>query len=336
MRKVLTAVILVVGLAAVAVPAHGQSERAASSCLLRSSQGCPKGVYLGVWQPGVPESMAALQNFEQDAGRHTAIVMMWRDWAGPSSALDPTLLDAVSTHGSVPLVAWSPEDWNTGKSYSLSDIAAGKYDSYIDGWAQTLAAYGQPVLLRWASEMNGNWYSWGGNPREFVAAWRHIHQIFTRDGAANVQWVWSPSVFWPHSKATDPKAYYPGKKYVDWIGLAGYNFSARGWMSFGQIYGYAYQVLTKRYTQPFMITEMASGEATTAETRKGRSKAAWIRTAFKHDIPARSRIRAVIWFNEDKNGADSRGEDWRIESSSSAQRAFASSIRMKQYRTFLR
>jgi mannan endo-1,4-beta-mannosidase len=336
MRLFISVVSLVLALGVSVMPGYARSDRASSSCLLHSGQGCPSGVYVGVWQPGVPTNMDALQTFEQDAARHMAIVMLWRDWAGPSSTLDPAWLDEIAAHGSVPLVTWSPDNWNTGTAYSLNAIASGQYDSYITGWAQLLAQYGRPVLLRWASEMNGDWYGWSGHPSEFVAAWRHIHQIFTQNGATNVQWVWSPSVFWPHSQAVDPKAYYPGKKYVDWLGLAGYNFSKRGWMSFGQIYGPAYKILTKRYSQPVMITEMGSGEASATEARQGHSKATWIRTAFTHDIPARPRIKAVIWFNEDKTGSDSHGENWRIESSPAAQHAFASALRQKQYRTYLR
>ena len=64
-------------------------------------------------------------------------------------------------------------------------------------WARALAAFGGPVRLRFAQEMNGDWYPWGagtnGNtPAEFVRAWRHVHDIFTAAGATNVQWVWSP------------------------------------------------------------------------------------------------------------------------------------------------
>jgi hypothetical protein len=46
------------------------------------------------------------------------------------------------------------------------------------------------------------------------------------------------------------------------------------------------------------------------------------------------RIRAVIWFNEDKHGMNSHGEDWRIESSPASQAAFSSSIRAAAYRAY--
>ena len=110
----------------------------------------------------------------------------------------------VERRGSIPEITWEP--WDTTKPlgasqprYSLRNIADGKFDSYIRTWARTLAAYGGEVQLRFAQEMNGDWYPWGrgtnGNtPAEFVKAWRHVHDIFTAAGATNVQWVWRPRV----------------------------------------------------------------------------------------------------------------------------------------------
>ena len=82
----------------------------------------------------------------------------------------------------------------TNNPFPLKGIAAGQFDSYIDGWATGLAAYGHPVMLRWGPEMQGNWLPWGANingntPADFIAAYRHIDDRFARAGARNVQWV---------------------------------------------------------------------------------------------------------------------------------------------------
>jgi mannan endo-1,4-beta-mannosidase len=38
--------------------------------------------------------------------------------------------------------------------------------------------------------MNGNWFSWNGDsanrPADFVAMWRHVHDLFAHEGATNV------------------------------------------------------------------------------------------------------------------------------------------------------
>ncbi len=159
-----------------------------------------RAIYLGVWQPGAPASLAAVTQFEHDAGKHVAIVQWYQQWAGGSSAFDRSLPAAVAAHGSIPMINWEPWDPAAGANqpaFALPNIIAGNYDGYVRGWAQGLAAYGKPVLLRFAHEMNGTWYPWAGGingntAAQYVAAWRHVHDIFAAAGATNVRWVWSP------------------------------------------------------------------------------------------------------------------------------------------------
>ena len=66
--------------------------------------------------------------------------------------------------------------------------------------------------------------------------------------------------------------------------------------------------------RPLLVAETASAEV-------GGGKADWIVDAYTVQLPQQfPRIRGVIWFNEDKE------TDWRIESSPSAQSAFAQAV----------
>ncbi len=289
-----------------------------SGGIARASGG--RAVYLGVWQPGAPASMSAVTQFERDAGKHVAIVQWYQSWAGAGSAFDPSLPAAVAAHGSMPMITWEPWDPSAGvnqPAFTLAAIATGNEDGYVRSWAQALAAYRQPLLLRFAHEMNGDWYPWaagvsGNTAAQYVAAWRHVHDLFVQAGAANVRWVWSPNVAWNEASAF--AAYYPGDAYVDWLGLDGYNWGGSSWQSFAQIFGASYQSITALSARPLMIAETASAEA-------GGSKAQWITDAFGTQIPATyPRIQAVLWFNQNKE------TDWRIESSATAQRAFAKAV----------
>ena len=80
--------------------------------------------------------------------------------------------------------------------------------------------------------MNGRWYPWGVGNRgttaaEYVAMWRHVHNVFASVGASNVTWVWCPNV-----NASDTfkrlSALYPGNAYVGWTCIDGYNGDIRG------------------------------------------------------------------------------------------------------------
>ncbi|HZQ35473.1 MAG TPA: glycosyl hydrolase [Dehalococcoidia bacterium] len=344
---------VVVGLMLLAASAFGQraaGTRQATVAIVRgdgecAAQGLPAfsaasrvnepnagpGFYLGVWQPGVPEEMERLDAFMRDAGVAPAIVMLWNDWAS-AGTLDTADLCAIAARGAVPLITWMPTDWRQGvdrSGYSLNSILSGRLDGYLRGWAQQLAAYSGPVLLRFAHEMNGTWYGWGrrdGNtPVQYIRAWQHVHDLFVAEGATNVQWVWCPNVADDATSRFEP--YYPGDDYVDWVALDGYNRGPEVWRWFTPIFGPSYAALTALTDKPVMIAEVGTSEALPQQAAQGDTKARWITSALTEEIPDRfPAIRAVVWFNEDKHGQEGGGYDWRIESSEAAQQAFAQAV----------
>ena len=104
----------------------------------------------------------------------------------------------------------------------------GRYDAYIREFAEAAKAWGHPFFLRFNWEMNGNWFAWsegvnGNQPGEYVAAWRHVHDIFTSVGATNATWVWCPNVD-PGKEFDDLALALSGRRYVDWTCLDGYNW----------------------------------------------------------------------------------------------------------------
>jgi hypothetical protein len=288
----------------------------------------------GASADGEPWDMSQVTSFEHDSGKQLSILNWYEAWQDTLTYGGPglDLLNSVSSTGAVPMISWAPDDYTQGvtqPNYTLATLAAGTYDSYVRSWAQQLASYGKPVLLRWAWEMNGNWDSWGqgvnGNtPQQYVAAWRHLHDIFSQAGAKNVQWVWSPNVL--GGPVTELESLYPGDAYVDWLALDGYNRPMWGWQTFTQVFGPTYTRLVAMSHKPVMIAETSSGEAD-ANSPAGTSKAGWITSALTQEIPqAFPQVRALVWYNVDKAGLETGGYDWRIESSSAAQSAFAQAV----------
>jgi hypothetical protein len=227
----------------------------------------------------------------------------------------PTADDAWDVrNGRIPLITWEP--WHT----TLDAIDSGADDAMIGARAAAVATFGKPVFLRWGHEMNGNWYPWAGThsntpgatdgPAKYVAAWRHIHHIFSAAGATNAVWVWSPN--WaniPDQPWNAHQRYYPGDGYVDWVCIDGYNRDASSWKSFTSIFSPVYRTYHRR--KPIMIGETAS-----VEGRPGQ-KAQWVadaRRAIRSTFPS---IAALLWFDTTKDG-----NDWRIDSSASAFAAF--------------
>jgi hypothetical protein len=283
-------------------------------------------VALGVSITGTYRSVGpTLDEFTEQTGRMPRIAMYYRDWnEGWSTALiDRRATRPILERGAIPMITWLPT-LSTGNpiyqpSYSPASIAAGAYDPYIERAAREAAAFHHPIFIRFAHEMNGSWSSWGagvdGNtPADYVAMWRHVVSIFRAAGATNVRWVWSPNVYSNNSVAVPFQPYYPGNKWVDYVGLDGYNWGAvngSGWCSFLNVFSSSYNQITKLTNKPVMITE-------TASTELGGNKAAWIRAipnALQTRMPT---VRALIWFDQNKE------TDWSLNSSPESESAFRS------------
>jgi hypothetical protein len=209
--------------------------------------------------------------------------------------------------GRTPLLAWD------GRR-DLARISAGRFDSLLRRRAGDCRDFGAPVYLRWAAEFNGPWNPCFGKPGEFVAAWRHVVRVFRSADATNVRFVWCPFA------AESWRKYYPGDRFVDWVGMDGYNWgTARSWsrwQSFGEIFGPLYADYAGR--KPLMICEVACAE-------RGGDKAAWIKNMGRELAGRFSKVRAVAWFHANKE------TDWRVNSSASALASFRSVIADSRY-----
>jgi Glycosyl hydrolase family 26 len=252
------------------------------------------GVLFGA-KPGWSQSEVA--NFESLVGRKLDIRQVFFEWT--KAWPDTRALDD-HTQGRIELISW--------KGTNLADITSGSYDAMIRERARAVKNLGFPIFVRWAHEMNASWYPWGGQPAEYVTAWRRIHTIFQEEGATNVAWVWAPSI-----PKGDWDAYYPGDEYVDWIGGDSYNWGtcktpSVGWRSFGNMFkGYHDHFAGKG--KPMMIAEIGSAE-------QGGSKSAWVADA-QATIKKLPAFRA--WIHQQYQDGVC---DWRIDSSASALAAY--------------
>ncbi len=239
----------------------------------------------------------------------------------------PTLSDAWDVqNGRIPMITWQPS------GTTLDAINAGSSDDMIRSRAQGVAAFGQPIFLRWGHEMNANWYPWDGyhnntpgmtdGPAKYVAAWRHIHDLFVAAGATNAVWVWCPNrASYPTAAWNAYQNYYPGDSYVDWVCIDGYNRVQTDWQTFTSIFTPIYATYATR--KPIMVGETSSVEGLTAG-----QKATWITGAawaVKKGFPA---IAAFMWFD-----SQAGGNDWRIDSSTTSLAAFQALALDPHFRT---
>jgi hypothetical protein len=291
------------------------------------------GAYIDGGQYGLgnpPWDMRSISTFEAHAGKAISILHFGNPWyiGGVPQPFAPLAFNLVRQHGAIPMVSWASWDLSNGgvpnqPSFSLGRIIDGTYDSFIRSWASGARAWGHPFFLRFDHEMNGTWYPWnegknGNTAGQYVAAWRHVHDIFTAVGATNVSWVWCPNSEYRASLPLD--GLFPGNAYIDWTCVDSYNFGTNPvdgevWRSFADGVGPTYNhLLALAPSKPVMVGE-------TASTEFGGSKAAWITTGLASLPTLLPRVKAVLWFDWPDGG-----HDWSIESSASAQAAFAAAI----------
>lgn len=297
----------------------GISSAGAMSKMAGGNNGGEKGVYVGVFREGAPANMNYIKKFEADFGKKPAMVMWYEDWA---QAFPKDKVNNVIAYGAVPHIVWEPWYWTDKNKIKLQDISSGKYDSYIQSWAKEIKALDQTVFLRVAHEFNIEGYPWGiinngKDPAVYVKAYRHIVDIFNREGAKNVKWVWCfMNYSYPDESWNDWEAAYPGDKYVDWIGIDGYNWGkTQSWSSWQSVkYMFQEQVRRSRKLwpgKPIMIAEFGSAD-------EGGDKGAWVKEIPGYLKSSMRDIKAVMFFDLKKEA------DWRVNSSAKAAAAFKS------------
>ena len=230
----------------------------------------------------------------------------------------------------------------------MANIIAGKFDVQLRQWARQARQDGIPFMFDFAVEMNGKWFPWNGywnggggkmgygdpslpdGPERYRDAYRHIINIFRQEKVNHVTWMFHAAMDMdePTDRWNEPKNYYPGDDYIDWIGVSIYGAQNTGenyWDSFGDVVSYrgAYQKLAAvSSTKPIAILELG----VTDQHPLG-DKADWLKGAFD-DIKTNKYLnfQALTYWHEnwDDNGHPAA---IRIDSSPAALAAFQNGIK---------
>jgi hypothetical protein len=293
-------------------------------------------IAFGFSSPGGPHDLARVAGIERTVGKHAAILDLGQAFDEP---LDEAGIANARRHGSLPMLTWYLWSTNYGRHggskrpeprFALRTVIDGRHDAYIRAFARAVAADGHPLVLRFAPEMNGFWYPWStaptGNIRgqhknsnrrgEFVQAWRHVHRIFDQERATNVIWDWSPNAIF-YGQKYPLSEFYPGDRYVDLVGVDGYNWGSvkrwSKWFTPAQIFDSTLSTLRSMTDRPFLINEVGSSEL-------GGDKAVWVREFLAY-LERNRDIAGFLWFDWHKE------TDWRFGSSAASRTAFIEGLR---------
>lgn len=276
-----------------------------------------QGIRFGVSAPQAPWSASEIDGIATAAGTRPTMLQFFVKW---NQDFRPEAVTASYGQGALPVISWEPwagvDKGESQPTYALARIIRGDFDQYLTRFATGVRDQRWPVAIRLAHEMNGHWYPWserrsGNRKGEFVLAWRHIHDLFTRVGATNVIWVWSPNIIRP-VPSVNLKALYPGDAYVDWIGMVGYAIKESTAAAVFEPTLHKLRDFTRR---PCLITETG--------VQNGPAKARWI-TDFIKWLNKRPDITGFIWFEFSKEQGGT--SDWRFSATPESTKAFRENL----------
>ena len=250
--------------------------------------------YVGVYRHGLPGNYAGVTSMTKFTGVRPNVVMYYSGWLEP---FQTGFAQRAARHGAVPMVQIEPTN------IKLSAITSGSYDTYLREYAIAVRSYGRGVIVGFGHEMNGHWYTWGTRqttPKAFIAAWRHVVQVFRSVGAENVTWLWTVNIIDVKGGIPAPNRWWPGASYVTWVGIDGYYYKS-SW-KFAPLFGPTIKAIRSLTRDPVLISETGATAAA--------GKAAKITDIFA-GVRAYG-LLGFVWY-------DAQGvRDWRIDTAAAA------------------
>ena len=257
---------------------------------------------------------SSISQYAAEAGAAPDVVMYFQPWRTASGVCStfneyPFLPDKVVASGARLMVTWEPLQDGAGSvmpGFTYASILAGAQDACIASYARQVKAFGAPVLVRLAHEMNGNSNNWtgianGNDPQGFIDFYRKVVDMFRAAGANNARFIWSPDHASPPevpAPASELKNYFPGNGYVDFIGVSGYNWGndplrGGGWVTAPQIFDNFLDLTLREFPgKPVMITEIGS-----VPGYAGFSRGDWYAEALGW-FASRKDLKGIVWFND--------------------------------------
>jgi hypothetical protein len=294
-------------------------------------------------------TLEMIEDFEQMVGKHQAIIASSSYWG--EQTFPTANLNVIWRHGSLPLVFWSPWDkpyvQNRGPDkFNLIDIIAGKWDAYIDKWADGAREFGHPMIVAFGVEMNGDWFPWSGTfygaedwddatdnwkgPENFRRAYWHVVDRVRARGATNIKWMFHANNYsYPLDTWNFAPAYYPGSDYVDWLGLSvyGQQFKDEPNPDITSLLDWPYQELSGLDpNKPIMIAEWATGEFPYEPGEPGIHKPEWIKQALELFRTRYPRVKAAVYWHERWQNVDQTYSNLRVNSSVESLQAYRAGV----------
>jgi len=198
-----------------------------------------------------------VSDFQSRAGKHPAI---WQHFISWGQNYQYTLTNSRGANARLMYHLSTSKGQNLPERFSPGEIARGKGDGYLIQLTRSMAEMGSPTYMRLMGEMNncnnpyaayncsGSRRDGDHSPRTFIKAWKRVYLIMhggdvpainarlaalrlpaVQAGAETlpqpqIAFVWAPMTGGaPAISALRPQVYWPGRRWVDWVGTSFYS-----------------------------------------------------------------------------------------------------------------
>jgi len=190
---------------------------------------------------------------------HSSIEAVFISWVDPRASQQiAAALQRARQRRSLPLITLEPfadPAIAGGHRRLVRDVEQGRYKARLDPLLDQLCRPQQPVLLRFAHEMDHTGqYPWSlRRGSDYVRLYRAVWQQAQQPRCRRLHWVWSPA------GNGDPRPFWPGGDAVDLIGVSVY--SSPRWRGDGRLRTFAELMDQRRwlhlhYRKPLLVAEM--------------------------------------------------------------------------------
>ena len=254
-------------------------------------------------------------------------------------------IETIYKKGIVPFVRLMPrsreEQFVKESHFTMQHIIDGVFDKELHLWAKEAKIHNIPLLVDFAVESNGDWFSWSGifngkdikdgygdknyydGAERYRDAYRHIIDIFKSEKVTTITWFFHADIYSnPDVEWNQAKLYYPGDNYIDWIGVSLYgaqNQKEDYWDSFSEILEERYKTITEISTKkPIALLEFG-----VTDNHPLGDKSEWLEDAFETILSGKYiNFKAISYWHESWEEENRAIASIRIDSSQESLETF--------------
>jgi hypothetical protein len=303
LAAVATGVNLIAGCTTTEVPLNRIAPKGNSNYkILPSQEGCLVGFYKHQYWDRNTLGVGASSSISYYRKAFEATPAILAFWSFLGLGFPVAEARTIKKKGMMPYINIMPGRGNWRPSYSPDDIVQGRGDRAIKTLAAEASEFGEKnggFFFTTMVEANTDWWEWSRKPNT-AEAMRRVWQIFEDQGANQyATWVWEafcPARYGFHVE--DPELYFPGNKYIDWIGINVFANLKNQYISETTLFS---DLMSKTYEQMLRNHPEKSMMVSEFGRTPGPNQPSWLVDAFrsmKNDFPL---AKAAIYYDNITN-----------------------------------